>query len=78
MSYQLSNFGASIEIASEAGKKLVIKNTVTEVSVVRGTIIKVSTGNPLQIVYLNHHDVIVPSTATPIVLRDTINAWIGE
>jgi len=78
MSCQLADLGASIEISCEGEKKLVLKQEISEVSIVRVNIIKIATRQPLKTIYLKYLAVTSPVTISPLSLRNTINAWIAN
>ena len=78
MTFQIFDTGASIKILSDWDIKMVMKSAIISVSVIKGDIIKIETANPLEAIYIRHRDVSIPATASPIILRDTLNTMVSN
>jgi hypothetical protein len=78
MSYQIFDNGASLWIGNEGRIKLVMKKAIIDVRVLRHSLLKLSTRNPLQSVYLPFTEVSFPQHQDIIALRDSINSMISS
>jgi len=78
MSYELTNNGASIKIVNESLAKLVMKHHISEVSLIRQNIIKITRANLLETIYLPYAEVELPVTLSAVALRDQVNTWITD
>lgn len=78
MTFQIWDTGASIKILSDWDMKMVMKSSILCVSVIKGNVIKIENANQLEAIYIRHSDVSLPTTASPIVLRDTLNTMISN
>ena len=77
MPTQISDNGASLKIVTDDGSRLILKNQIREVDVVRDTIIKIDIGQgALYNVFIDQADVTAPVSASPEDLRDQIMALL--
>jgi len=74
---QIINNGASLKIISADGTRNILKQEITEVSIIKDTLIKIDIGRgALDNVFINIQDVTSPQTPSPDALADAINAML--
>ncbi len=74
---QIINNGASLKIISADGTRNILKQEITEISVIKDTLIKIDIGRgALDNVFINYPDVAIPQAPTPDALVDAINAML--
>lgn len=78
MSYQLSNAVESIRISDGSKNYFLKKSGIKEISIIKGNVIKVSTGDCMSSIFLRHASVSNPVTGSPIMLVEIIHDWMSD
>ena len=73
MSYQIINDITSLKIVGSSGEIAVAKDSIKDVSVLRGSVIKIGTGDCMRSIYIKHSEISDPITPHPNNLLDVIN-----
>lgn len=76
MAYQIQDNTGTIKITNNGLVKHIVKPAIVEVSVIRGSVIKISTGNILENIYINHADVSAPISFSADHLRLIITSMV--
>ena len=77
MSYQILNNNASIKFVHENGEVLLMKDSIYDIAMMEGDIIKISSGDCGSGFHFRHKDVTAPITANVILLVDLIGAMLN-
>lgn len=78
MSYQLSNAIQSIHISNGSKSFYLKKKAVKEISIIKGNVIRISTGDCMNSIFLHHGSVSNPVTGSPIMLVEILNDWMND
>jgi hypothetical protein len=78
MSYTIFDNGGSIRVLSNGRTLFITKSSITEITVVRENIIKLSRSNCLNSLYFRHEDVTSPYAFSPAGLAILLNSWIAN
>ncbi len=70
--------GASLKIITDGGARLILKQHIHEISVLRSSVLKLDVGNPLQNIYIEHSEVTNPRKNNAEELRDTLNEMLRD
>lgn len=78
MSLSIRNLGASIEFTNGEGHKLVLKNNIKTISIIRHETIRIDVNEEHKAIAFRHADVTNPVTGSAQALAYLINGMITE
>jgi hypothetical protein len=78
MSYTIVDNGGSLKILKGGRTLFIAKSSITEVTLIRENVIKLSRSNCLNSIYFRHQDVFSPYVFSPGGLAILLNSWVSN